>query len=105
MDTTRETVSCGKAVLTTAVFVPNNDVSPARRIRINKALEFGASWARTWQDQITHVIVDSELCFEDVMSYLKLKSFPVSYWAPLATHKHVFFNKRARFYLSSQSLR
>ncbi|KAK2761573.1 hypothetical protein FQN54_001401 [Arachnomyces sp. PD_36] len=59
-------------------FVPNNNVSPARRMRISKALEFGATWAKTWQDQITHVIVDRELCFEDVMSYLKLKSFPTT---------------------------
>lgn len=61
-----------------AVFVPNNDISPARRMRINKALEFGAAWAKSWNDQITHVIVDRELCFEDVMNYLKLKSLPVS---------------------------
>lgn len=46
-------------------------------MRINKALEFGAARAKTWNDQITHVIVDRELRFEDVMDYLKLKSFPV----------------------------
>ena len=47
-------------------------------MRIHKSLEFGATWAKTWEDEITHVIVDRELSFEDVMTYLKLKSLPVS---------------------------
>lgn len=60
------------------VFFPNNDVSPLRRLRIQRAQEYGAIWAKTWEDNITHVIVDKGLMFQDVLKHLKLEAFPVS---------------------------
>jgi hypothetical protein len=59
------------------VFVPNNDIAPARRMRIRKTLEFGACRAESWQKNVTHVIADRDLCFKDVVRYLKLNTFPV----------------------------
>lgn len=60
-----------------AVFFPNNDVAPARRLRIQKAMEYGANWAKDWGDNITHVIVDKDLLFQDVLKFLKLDHLPV----------------------------
>ncbi|KAI9674774.1 MAG: hypothetical protein M1817_001678 [Caeruleum heppii] len=57
-------------------FLPNNDVSPARRMRIAKAIEYGATWVKTWTDEVSHIIVDRELCYQDVISFLKLESLP-----------------------------
>lgn len=61
----------------TTVFIPNNDVAPSRRLRIRKVLERGALWVREWRDGITHVIVDDELKYNQVMSFLKIPSLPV----------------------------
>ncbi|KAK2797285.1 hypothetical protein FQN50_009250 [Emmonsiellopsis sp. PD_5] len=60
-------------------FIPNDDIAPARRMRINKALEFGATRASLWNAaSITHVIVDKKIPYEDILTYLKLDSFPPS---------------------------
>ncbi|KKZ65637.1 hypothetical protein EMCG_08545 [[Emmonsia] crescens] len=59
-------------------FIPNDDIAPARRMRISKALEFGASRSSTWNDTVTHVIVDKVVSFTDVLRYLKLDSLPPS---------------------------
>ncbi|KAJ0424636.1 hypothetical protein BJY00DRAFT_309055 [Aspergillus carlsbadensis] len=57
-------------------FFPNSDISPLRRLRIQRAQEYGALWERTWGNNITHVIVDKGLKFEEVLRHLKLGSFP-----------------------------
>jgi DNA polymerase IV len=57
-------------------FFPDNDVSPLRRLRIQRAQEYGATWAKTWEAHITHVIVDKGLMFQDVLKHLKLEAFP-----------------------------
>ncbi|EAW22824.1 DNA-directed DNA polymerase IV [Aspergillus fischeri NRRL 181] len=57
-------------------FFPNNDVSPLRRLRIQRAQEYGAIWAKTWEAHVTHVIVDKGLMFQDVLKHLKLEAFP-----------------------------
>lgn len=46
-------------------FIPNDDISPARRIRIRKAQEYGAVWTRALQDA-THVVVDKSLAWKNV---------------------------------------
>ncbi|KAE8349313.1 hypothetical protein BDV28DRAFT_141497 [Aspergillus coremiiformis] len=56
-------------------FFPNNDVSPLRRLRIQRAQEYGALWARTWGDNVTHVIVDKGLTFQEVLRHLCLQTF------------------------------
>ena len=57
-------------------FFPNNDISPARRARIRKAMEWGAVWVKDWKDRITHIIVDDSLCYSDVLSFLKISDLP-----------------------------
>ncbi|PWY81956.1 putative DNA polymerase POL4 [Aspergillus heteromorphus CBS 117.55] len=57
-------------------FFPNNDVSSLRRLRIQRAQDYGAFWERTWGDNVTHVIVDKGLTFQDVLKHLSLETFP-----------------------------
>ncbi|KAL3480226.1 hypothetical protein BJX99DRAFT_36921 [Aspergillus californicus] len=57
-------------------FFPNTDVSPLRRLRIQRAQEYGALWARHWSNNITHVIVDKGLKFDEVMKHLNLQTVP-----------------------------
>ncbi|KAL4893959.1 hypothetical protein BDV59DRAFT_192742 [Aspergillus ambiguus] len=60
------------------VFFPNNDVSPLRRLRIQRAQEYGALWQKSWGDNVTHVIVDKGLTFQDVLKHLNLETFPTN---------------------------
>ncbi|KAM0276147.1 hypothetical protein ACHAQH_007035 [Verticillium albo-atrum] len=46
-------------------FIPNDDIAPARRIRIRKAQEYGASWVRSMQ-LASHVIVDRSLSWKNI---------------------------------------
>ncbi|KAK5009930.1 hypothetical protein LTR60_005076 [Cryomyces antarcticus] len=57
-------------------FFPNNDVHPARRMRITKALEYGALWIKEWVPGVTHVIVDRSMTYSHVTGFLKLASLP-----------------------------
>ncbi|KAF2145820.1 uncharacterized protein K452DRAFT_220753 [Aplosporella prunicola CBS 121167] len=57
-------------------FFPNNDTNTARRMRITKAVEFGATWVVDWSDEVTHVIVDKNVKFDSMVDYLKLTTFP-----------------------------
>ncbi|KAJ5832246.1 hypothetical protein N7474_000557 [Penicillium riverlandense] len=59
-------------------FFPNNDISPLRRLRIQRAQEYGAQRASEWGANVTHVIVDKGLTFHDLLTHLKLESFPVN---------------------------
>ncbi|KAI7974816.1 hypothetical protein EIK77_004908 [Talaromyces pinophilus] len=51
-------------------FVPNNDISPARRLRIQRSQEYGALWAQEWSADITHVIVDKGLDYKELLKVL-----------------------------------
>ncbi|KAJ5246830.1 hypothetical protein N7468_001813 [Penicillium chermesinum] len=68
----------GKQIFKNLVFFffPNNDVSSLRRLRIQRAQEYGARWAREWSSTITHVIVDKDLSYQDLVVHLKLESVP-----------------------------
>ncbi|KGO75913.1 DNA polymerase family X [Penicillium italicum] len=59
-------------------FFPNNDISPFRRLRIQRAQDYGARWSRNWDTDITHVIMDKGLLPSDLLSYLKLEILPTS---------------------------
>lgn len=60
-----------------ADFIPNDDVGPARKLRIKKALERGAKWIKEWDSEITHVIVDKSLSYSDILKFLKVPSISV----------------------------
>ncbi|OQE37930.1 hypothetical protein PENCOP_c009G00967 [Penicillium coprophilum] len=59
-------------------FFPNNDVSPFRRLRIQRAQDYGARWSRGWGTDVTHVIIDKGLLSSDLLTYLKLEALPTS---------------------------
>ncbi|KAF6843642.1 DNA polymerase [Colletotrichum musicola] len=50
-------------------FIPNDDIAPARKIRIRKVQEYGAGWTRALQDA-THVVVDKSLAWKNIESIL-----------------------------------
>jgi len=58
-------------------FFPNNDIHPGRRFRINKAVQHGANWAKTWSNDVSHVIVDRSMNYGQVVGFLKLDIIPV----------------------------
>ncbi|QIX01652.1 hypothetical protein AMS68_007169 [Peltaster fructicola] len=57
-------------------FFPNNDTNLARRLRITKALEYGASWQKDWNRFVTHVIVDINLDYATLLKHLELSAIP-----------------------------
>lgn len=59
-------------------WIPNDDKNPARRIRIRKAREQGASWVTIFTPDVTHILVDECLTFDQVLDYLSLPSIPES---------------------------
>ena len=57
--------------------MPNDDKRLGRKIRIKRAREHGAVWIRNWEDpNITHVIVEDNLTYEDVLKYFKISRYP-----------------------------
>lgn len=64
-------------------FIPDNDIAPARRMRIRKAMEWGAVWIREFKEDVSHIIVDKDLQYKDVLSFLKIQSLPVGLPAPV----------------------
>ncbi|WYZ42857.1 hypothetical protein EsH8_VI_000556 [Colletotrichum jinshuiense] len=59
-------------------FIPNDDIAPARKIRVRKAQEFGAVWTRSLLDA-THVIVDRNLSWKSIESILRSTAHTPSY--------------------------
>jgi DNA polymerase IV len=57
-------------------YIPPDDKAQLRRIRINKARKFGATWTRELTPSTTHIVVDKALTFKDVMTFLKLETVP-----------------------------
>lgn len=57
-------------------YIPPDNKSQLRRIRIDKARKFGATWTRELIPSTTHIIVDKALTFKDVMTFLKLETLP-----------------------------
>ncbi|KAJ8128495.1 hypothetical protein O1611_g5137 [Lasiodiplodia mahajangana] len=50
-------------------YIPNDDINPARRLRITKAREHGATWIRD-PAEATHVIADKDLTYSDVARFI-----------------------------------
>lgn len=57
-------------------FFPNTDTNPARKLRIAKAVEFGATWSKALNETVTHVVVDRAMDFGLVLKFLKLEQLP-----------------------------
>ncbi|KAI0113941.1 hypothetical protein GGR51DRAFT_472042 [Nemania sp. FL0031] len=50
-------------------YLPNDDINPARKLRITRAREHGATWTRDSTDA-THVIVDKDLSYADIERFI-----------------------------------
>jgi DNA polymerase IV len=46
-------------------YVPDNDIAPARRLRIRKAREYGAVWLRSMSGA-THMVVEKSIQYKDI---------------------------------------
>ncbi|QDS74610.1 hypothetical protein FKW77_008604 [Venturia effusa] len=59
-------------------FFPDNDVNQQRFMRIRKAMEYGATFVHPWTtgEGVTHIIVDAEMQYEDVLKHVKLEEVP-----------------------------
>ncbi|KAK3076000.1 hypothetical protein LTR53_000177 [Teratosphaeriaceae sp. CCFEE 6253] len=57
-------------------FFPNDDKNPARAMRMLKAIEYGATWQRDWNDNVTHVIADKMYDYATLLKFLKLDRLP-----------------------------
>lgn len=85
-------------------FFPNDDRHPARRLRIAKALQYGAVWDKSWSSQITHVIMDKGMEYRELTKFLKIEQLPESvitvsedYVAQSITYRTLLDPKQARF--------
>ena len=68
-------------------FIPNDDVAAPRKMRIQRALQYGATWERVWSAEVTYVVVDSNIKMPDVLKNLRVAKLPVSV---LPCHVEVF---------------
>ncbi|OTB08798.1 hypothetical protein M426DRAFT_316823 [Hypoxylon sp. CI-4A] len=50
-------------------YIPNDDIDPARKMRIKRAREHGAEWCRKLVNA-THIIVDKKLTYVDIERHL-----------------------------------
>lgn len=57
-------------------FLPDNDIAQGRRLRIQKAQEYGAVWVKKWCDNITHIIVDHGITYANIIKYLGIPRVP-----------------------------
>ncbi|KAK5164854.1 uncharacterized protein LTR77_009518 [Saxophila tyrrhenica] len=57
-------------------FFPNNDKHPARKIRIAKAAEFGAVWAKDFDESVSRIIVDKGMEYKFLLKFLKRETIP-----------------------------
>lgn len=57
-------------------FFPNNEKHPARLMRINKAIAFGATWQRDWSDHVTHAVLDRTMNHAMLLKFIKKDSLP-----------------------------
>ncbi|KAI7554311.1 hypothetical protein D0864_07249 [Hortaea werneckii] len=57
-------------------FFPNDDKNHARAMRIIKAIEFGATWQKDWNQSVTHVLVDKAIDYNLLLRFLKLDRLP-----------------------------
>ncbi|EHL02408.1 putative DNA polymerase lambda [Glarea lozoyensis 74030] len=55
----------------TFFYIPNDAIASARKFRIDKARKYGATWTQEFGTGVTHVVVDKNLKYQDVLAYMK----------------------------------
>jgi hypothetical protein len=58
------------------VFCPNDKVHPARKLRIEKVIDYGGKWLVEWSPEVNYVVVDKTICYNDLTKWLKLEIMP-----------------------------
>ena len=43
-------------------------------------MEFGALRVREWRQDVSHIVVDEHVPYQDVIKFLKISSLPVRQW-------------------------
>ena len=61
-----------------SVYIPNDDINPARKLRMKKAKEHGAIRVEQWRTKTTHIVVDKGIKYNNLLSHLELSELPVS---------------------------
>lgn len=94
----------------TFYFIPNDDVSKPRKLRIQSAIAQGATWARKLGPEVTHVIVDPEITAPAVLKYVKdqvniaeVAFVRMSWVIECLSHKSVRIPTDSRFQLKGAS--
>ena len=79
------TISEAHRIFTGSIFyfIPNDDVAAPRKMRIQRALQYGAVWEKIWSAAVTHVIVDSSIMTPDVLKHFRRDKLPVRTVSPL----------------------
>lgn len=57
-------------------FIPNSDSNPVQAAQIQHAVARGAIWARSWDEQVTHIIICSDLHIERASREFKNAQLP-----------------------------
>jgi len=57
-------------------FFPNNDKHPGRHMRISRAIDYGATWQRDFNDHVTHIVLDKAMSYDMLLKYLKVDALP-----------------------------
>ena len=57
--------------------MPNDNIAKARKMKIDKAVQYGANWVREWDAAVTHIVVDKDLKYTDVLKVLGVSHLPV----------------------------
>ncbi|KAH8808235.1 hypothetical protein F5884DRAFT_361242 [Xylogone sp. PMI_703] len=93
----------------TFYYIPPNDIAKQRRIQITRAREYGALWEKEFTPKVTHIVVDKNLTYQDVMKYLQLKAVPASvtmtnenYPIDCITFRAVLNYKQKQYFLRGQ---
>ncbi|KAK6363632.1 hypothetical protein TWF730_001056 [Orbilia blumenaviensis] len=60
----------------TFFFIKPSEKRPERKMRIEKAKEYGATVVFELSKEVTHIIVDSDLKYQDVLTFLETDSVP-----------------------------
>jgi DNA polymerase IV len=85
-------------------FLPDDDIAKGRKLRIEKAQQYGAEWVRSWSSDITHIIVDKGINYNDILKYLKVSALPDGvvlvneiYPAQCITYRHMVNDKQPQY--------
>jgi DNA polymerase IV len=95
----------------TFYYIPPDEKAPFRKFRIQKAREFGVTWAIDWNpESITHVIVDKGFKYESVMTFLKIDAWPSNivlvnedYPIDCTQHRFILDPKQGRYEIPGQN--